>query len=94
MLELFAKNSKFSKFGFARSHQRLKKGVFFEKISFKKKKDLLIKDKKDAGALKVKKKIFKKLYLYADLLLRSGYIKLLRKLLKIKSIPCCDAHVK
>ena len=51
VLELFAKNYKFSKFGFAMISPEIKnKRVFFEKISCKRNKDLLIKDKKDAGA--------------------------------------------
>ena len=46
----------FSNFGFAKISPSIEnKKAFFEKLSFKKRKDLLIKDKKDAGALKVKK---------------------------------------
>ena len=89
VLELFAKNFKFSKFGFARISPEIKnKRVFFEKISFKKNKDLLIKDKKDAGALKVQKEDLHKNYaLYADLLLRSGYIKIAEELIGDKIYP-------
>ena len=95
MLELFAKNYKFSKFGFARISPEIKNNrVFFEKISVKKKKDLLIKDKKDAGALKVKKEDLQKNYtLYADLLLRSGYIKIAEKLVKDKIYPYVVMHM-
>ena len=86
MLELFAKNFKFSRFGFSKISPEIKnKRVFIEKISLKKNKDLLIKDKKDAGALKVKKEDLQKNYtLYADLLLRSGYIKIAEELVENK----------
>ena len=82
MLGLFPENFKFSKFGFARvSPEMDNKKAFFEKISYKKNKDLLIKDRKDAGALKVKKENLQKNYnLYADLLLKYGYIKFAEKL--------------
>ena len=95
MLKLFAKNSKFSKFGFAMISPEIKKNrVFFEKISVKKKKDLLIKDKKDAGALKVKKEDLQKNYtLYADLLLRSGYIKIAEELVENKIYPYVVMHM-
>ena len=95
MLELFAKNSKFSKFGFAKISPEIKNNrVFFEKISVKKKKDLLIKDKKDAGALKVKKEDLQKNYtLYADLLLRSGYIKIAEELVENKIYPYVVMHM-
>ena len=95
MLELFAKNYKFSKFGFARITPEIKnKKLFFEKISFKKNKDLLIKDKKDAGALKVKKEDLQKNYtLYADLLLRSGYIKIAEELVENKIYPYVVMHM-
>ena len=89
MLELFAKNFKFSRFGFSKISPEIKnKRVFIEKISLKKNKDLLIKDKKDAGALKVKKEDLQKNYnLYADLLLRSGYIKIAEELVEDKIYP-------
>ena len=95
MLELFAKNSKFSKLGFAKISPEIKNNrVFFEKISVKKKKDLLIKDKKDAGALKVKKEDLQKNYtLYADLLLRSGYIKIAEELVENKIYPYVVMHM-
>ena len=95
MLDLFAKNFKFSKFGFTRVSPEIKnKRVFFEKISFKKNKDLLIKDKKDAGALKVKKEDLQKNYnLYADLLLRSGYIKVAEELVEDKIYPYVVMHM-
>ena len=95
VLELFAKNFKFSKFGFARISPEIKnKRVFFEKISFKKNKDLLIKDKKDAGALKVQKEDLHKNYaLYADLLLRSGYIKIAEELIGDKIYPYVVMHM-
>jgi hypothetical protein len=95
VLELFAKNSKFSKFGFAKISPEIKNNrVFFEKISVKKKKDLLIKDKKDAGALKVKKEDLQKNYtLYADLLLRSGYIKIAEELVENKIYPYVVMHM-
>ena len=95
MLKLFAKNYKFSKFGFARITPEIKnKKLFFDKISFKKKKDLLIKDKKDAGALKVKKEDLQKNFkLYADLLLRSGYIKIAEELVEDKIYPYVVMHM-
>jgi hypothetical protein len=95
VLELFAKNFKFSKFGFAKISPEIKNNrVFFEKISVKKKKDLLIKDKKDAGALKVKKEDLQKNYtLYADLLLRSGYIKIAEELVENKIYPYVVMHM-
>ena len=95
MLELFANNFKFSKFGFTRISPKIKnKRVFFDKISFKKNKDLLIKDKKDAGALKVKKEDLQKNHnLYADLLLRSGYIKIAEELVEDKIYPYVVMHM-
>ncbi|MBW3056977.1 hypothetical protein CU311_06090 [Prochlorococcus marinus str. MU1402] len=95
MLELSAIKFKFSKFGFTSISPKIKnKRVFFEKISFKKNKDLLIKDKKDAGALKVKKEDLQKNYnFYADLLLRSGYIKIAEELVKDKIYPYVVMHM-
>ena len=95
MLKLFAKNYKFSKFGFARITPEIKnKKLFFDKVSFKNKKYLLIKDKKDAGALKVKKEDLQKNFtLYADLLLRSGYIKIAEELVEDKIYPYVVMHM-
>ena len=95
MLKLFAKNYKFSKFGFARITPEIKnKKLFFDKVSFKNKKYLLIKDKKDAGALKVKKEDLQKNYiLYADLLLRSGYIKIAEEIVENKIYPYVVMHM-
>ena len=64
------KNYRFSKFGFAKIAPVIKnKKVFFERLSFRANKDLLRKDRKDAGALKVKKEILQKNYqIYSDLL--------------------------
>ena len=95
MLGLFPENFKFSKFGFARvSPEMDNKKAFFEKISYKKNKDLLIKDRKDAGALKVKKENLQKNYnLYADLLLKYGYIKFAEKLVGDKIYPFVVMHM-
>ena len=95
MPELFAKNFKFSRFGFSKISPEIKnKRVFFEKISFKKNKNLLIKDKKDAGALKVKKEDLQNNFtLYADLLLRSGYIKIAEELVEDKIYPYVVMHM-
>ena len=75
MLGHSPENSKFSKFGFAKISPDIKnKKVFFEKLSFKKNKNLLKKDKKDSGALKVKNEILQKNHkLYANLLLKNNY---------------------
>ncbi len=95
MLKLFNKNYKFSKFGFARITPEIKnKKLFFDKVSFRNKKYLLIKDKKDAGALKVKKEDLQKNFtLYADLLLRSGYIKIAEELVEDKIYPYVVMHM-
>ena len=95
MLGLTPQNFKFSKFGFARISPDIEnKNDFFEKLSFKKKKDLLFKDKKDAGALKVKKETLKKNYnLYADLLLKYGYIKIAEELVEDKIYPYVVMHM-
>ena len=95
MLGLYPKNFKFSKFGFAKISPELEnKRDFFEKLSFKKNKDLLLKDSKDAGALKVKKENLEKNYnLYADLLLRCGYIRIAEELVKDKIYPYVVMHI-
>ncbi len=95
MLGLYPQNFKFSKFGFAKiSPEMGNKRDFFKKLSFKKNKDLLVKDKKDAGALKVKKENLQKNYnLYADLLLRYGYIKIAEELVKDKIYPYVVMHI-
>ena len=55
---------------------------------------MLIKDKKDAGALKVKKEdLQKNNTLYADLLLRSGYIKIAEELVENKIYPYVVMHM-
>ena len=55
---------------------------------------MLIKDKKDAGALKVKKEdLQKNNTLYADLLLRYGYIKIAEELVENKIYPYVVMHM-
>ena len=95
MLGLNPKNFKFSKFGFARISPEIgNKKDCFEKLSFRKKKDFLIKDKKDAGALKVEKRILQENYgLYADLLLKYGYIKIAEELVQDKIYPFVVMHM-
>ncbi len=95
MLGLYPQNFKFSKFGFAKISPEIgNKRDFFEKLSFKKNKDLLVKDRKDAGALKVKKENLQKNYnLYADLLLKYGYIKIAEELVKDKIYPYVVMHI-
>ena len=95
MPELLRKNFKFSKFGFARiSPEMENKRGFFENLSFKNNKDLLMKDRKDAGALKVKKENLQKNYkFYADLLLRYGYIKIAEKIVEDEIYPYVVMHV-
>jgi len=85
----------FSNFGFAKISPSIEnKKAFFEKLSFKKRKDLLIKDKKDAGALKVKKEILKKNYqIYTDLLLKYDYIKIAEELIGEKVYPYIVMHL-
>ena len=57
MFGFFPENFEFRKFGFARISPEIEnKRDFFEKLSFKNNKELLIKDRKDAGAFKVKKR--------------------------------------
>ena len=95
MLGLFLKKNKFSKYGFARISPEIKnKRDFLEKLSCKKNMDLLIKDKKDAGALKVKKENLRENYkLYADLLLKYGYIKIAEELVEDKIYPYIVMHI-
>ncbi len=96
MSGLFPKDCfRFSKFGFAKISPEMKnKRDVFDKLSFKKNKNLLWEDKKDAGALKVKKEILQKNYkLYADLLLRHGYIKIAEKLIKDEIYPYVVMHI-
>ena len=82
MIWSFTENLKFSKFGFAIIKPVMaNKKDFFRNLSYKNKKDLLIKDRKDAGALKVKKENLQKNYkLYSDLLLKYGYLKIAQNL--------------
>ena len=95
MIRPFTENLKFCKFGFAIIKPDVaNKKDFFKELSFKNKKDLLIKDKKDAGALKVKKENLQKNYkLYADLLLKNEYIKIAEKLVKDKIYPYVVMHI-
>ena len=95
MIGAFPENLKFSKLGFARITPKtgIKKD-FIKKLSFKNKKDLLIKDRKDAGALKVKKESLQKNYkLYANLLLKYGYIKIAEELVEDKIYPYVVMHI-
>ena len=89
------KNFRFSKFGFAKISPVIKnKKVFFERLSFSANKDLLRKDRKDAGALKVKKEILQKNYhLYSDLLLKYDYLKIAEKLVGEKVYPYIVMHI-
>ena len=58
ILGFLSKEPNFSNCGFAKISPYINdKKVFFETISFKKNKNSLRKDRKDAGALKVKKEI-------------------------------------
>ena len=60
MLRFIPKDFRFCKFGFAKISPVIENKIaFFEKLSIKASKDLLKKDRKDAGALKVKKEIFR-----------------------------------
>ena len=95
MLGFSQKNFKFSKFGFAKITPDIEnKKVFFENLSFKKYKHLLKKDKKDAGALKVKKETLQKNYkLYANLLLKNNYIKIAEKIVGDKVFPYVVMHI-
>ena len=95
MFESFSKNFKFNKFGFAKITPDIGiKKDLVKKLSFKNKKDLLIKDRKDAGALKVKKEYLQKNYkLYANLLLKNGYIKIAEKLVEDNIYPYVVMHI-
>ena len=95
MFGLLPKFFKFSKFGFAKISPEIEhKRELFEKLSFKNKKNLLIKDSKDAGALKVKKEFLQKNYqLYANLLLKYDYIKIAETLVEDKVYPYVVMHV-
>ena len=95
MFGSFSKNFKFNKFGFAKITPDIDiKKDLVKKLSFKNKKDLLIKDKKDAGALKVKKEYLQKNYkLYANLLLKNGYIKIAEKLVEDNIYPYVVMHI-
>ena len=95
MIWSFTENLKFSKFGFAIIKPVMaKRKDFLRNLSYKNKKDLLIKDRKDAGALKVKKENLQKNYkLYADLLLKYGYLKIAEQLVKEKIYPYVVMHI-
>ena len=95
MFRYSPKTFKFSKFGFAKISPIIKdKRELFEKLSLKNNKDLLIKDSKDAGALKVKKDILQKNYqFYANLLLKNDYIKIAEKLVQDKVYPYIVMHI-
>ena len=95
MFESFSKNFKFKKFGFAKFKPNIGiKKDLVKKLSFKNKKDLLIKDRKDAGALKVKKEYLQKNYkLYANLLLKNGYVKIAEKLVEDNIYPYVVMHI-
>ena len=91
----FSKNFKFNKFGFAKITPDIGiKKDLVKKLSFKNKKDLLIKDRKDAGALKVKKEYLQKNYkLYANLLLKNGYVKIAEELVEDNIYPYVVMHI-
>ena len=95
MFGSFFKNFKFNKFGFTKIKPDI--GInkdLVEKLSFKNKKDLLIKDRKDAGALKVKKEYLQKNYkLYANLLLKNGYVKIAEELVEDNIYPYVVMHI-
>ena len=95
MLRFTPKNTKFSKFGFARISPVIENKItFFETLSIKASKNLLKKDRKDAGALKVKKEILQKNYqIYSDLLLKYDYIKIAEKLIGDKVYPYVVMHI-
>ena len=95
MFESFSKNFKFKKFGFAKIKPNIGiKKDLVKKLSFKNKKDLLIKDRKDAGALKVKKEYLQKNYkLYANLLLKNGYVKIAEELVEDNIYPYVVMHI-
>ena len=95
MFESFSRNFIFKKFGFAKIKPNIGiKKDLVKKLSFKNKKDLLIKDRKDAGALKVKKEYLQKNYkLYANLLLKNGYVKIAEKLVEDNIYPYVVMHI-
>ena len=95
MFKILPKISKFSRFGFAKITPKIENKIdFFEKLSFKTKKNLLIKDRKDAGALKLKKEILQQNYnKYANLLLSFGYIQIAEKLVGEKVYPYVVMHI-
>ena len=95
MFESFSKNFIFKKFGFAKIKPNIGiKKDLVKKLSFKNKKDLLIKDRKDAGALKVKKEYLQKNYkLYANLLLKNGYVKIAEELVEDNIYPYVVMHI-
>ena len=95
VLGFFQQNFKFREFGFARISPEIEnKRDFFEKLSFKNNKDLLIKDRKDAGAFKVKKEILQNNYQqYANLLLKNNYIKIAEKLVEDEVYPYVVMHM-
>ena len=95
MFKISPKVSKFSKFGFAKISPKIKNKInLFEKLSCKTKKNLLVKDRKDAGALKLKKEILQQNYReYANLLLSFGYIQIAEKLVGEKVYPYVVMHV-
>ena len=95
MSKILPKISKFSRFGFAKITPKIENKIdFFEKLSFKTKKNLLIKDRKDAGALKLKKEILQQNYnKYANLLLSFGYIQIAEKLVGEKVYPYVVMHI-
>ena len=95
MIWSFPENFKFHKFGFTRITPEMKIKIgFFDKLSFKNKKDLLINDRKDAGALKVKKENLQKNYkLYANLLLKCGYVKIAEELVEDNIYPYVVMHI-
>ena len=88
-------DSRFGKFGFAKISPVIEnKKAFYEKISFKRNKNSLRKDKKDAGALKLKKEILQKNYqIYSDLLLNYDYIKIAEKLVGDEVYPYVVMHI-
>ena len=95
ILGFLSKEPNFSNCGFAKISPYINdKKVFFEKLSFKKNQDSLKKDRKDAGALKVKKEILQKNYqIYSDLLLKYDYIKIAEKLVGEKIYPYVVMHI-
>ena len=95
MFGSFSKNFKFNKFGFAKIKPDIGiKKDLVEKLSVKNKKDLLFKERKDAGALKVKKEYLQKNYkLYANLLLKNGYVKIAEELVEDNIYPYVVMHI-